>query len=114
MDRAREIVSVGSFRDWRWDARLFEGFAVYSKFLPDTNFGTGRRERLEGAQVSAELSRLPGIGPRIMPRGVAGACGLAERSCPGARGGTPRDISGLRPEEGVGSSLWTGPAETAG
>ena len=68
MDRAREIVSVGSFRDWRWDARLFEGFAVYSKFLPDATFGTGRRERLEGAQVSAELSRLPEIGPRIMLR----------------------------------------------
>lgn len=30
---------------------------------------------------------------------MAGAGGLAALNCPGARGGTPRDISGLRPGE---------------
>ena len=65
LGRTRERVSAGSFQDWRRDARLFQGVAVYSQVRFNVHFGRGRPERLAGAHVSAELFPLLGIDPTL-------------------------------------------------
>ena len=63
LGRTRERVSAGSFQDWRRNARLLEGVALYSQVRFNVVFGSGRPERLAGARVSAELFPLLGIQP---------------------------------------------------
>ena len=79
LGRTRELVSAGSFHDWRRDGHLFEGVAVYSQVRFNVNFGRGRPERLQGARVSAELFPLLGIDP------VRGRHFLPEEDRPAAR-----------------------------
>ena len=79
LGRTRELVSAGSFRDWRRDTRLFEGVGVYSQVRFDVHFGRGRPERLQGARVSAELFPLLGIDP------IRGRHFLPEEDRPAAR-----------------------------
>ena len=79
LGRTRELVSAGSFQDWRRDARLLEDVAVYSPVRFNANFGMGRPDRLEGARVSAGLFPLLGIDP------VKGRHFLPEEDHPAAR-----------------------------
>ena len=79
LGRTRELVSAGSFQDWRRGGRLFAGVAVYSQARFNVNFGRGRPERLQGARVSAELFPLLGIDP------VRGRHFLPEEDRPAAR-----------------------------
>ncbi len=79
LGRTRELVSAGSFQDWRRDARLFQGVAVYSQVRFSANFGMGSPERLEGARVSVGLFPLLGIDP------VHGRHFLPEEDLPSAR-----------------------------
>lgn len=79
LGRTRELVSAGSFQDWRRETRLFEGVAVYSQIRFNVHFGQGRPERLWGARVSLELFSLLGIDP------VRGRLFLPEEDRPAAR-----------------------------
>ena len=95
LGRTRERVSAGSFQDWRRDARLFQGVAVYSQVRFNVHFGRGRPERLAGAHVSAELFPLLGIDPTLgrhftagggPPRGEAGGAGQLRAVAAAVRG----------------------------
>ena len=79
LGRTREFVSAGSFHDWRRDAGLFEGVAVYSQVRFNVHFGTGAPERIDGARVSAGLFPLLGIDP------IHGRHFLPEEDRPAAR-----------------------------
>ena len=79
LGRTRELVSPGSFQDWRRDTRLFEGVAVYEWVRFNVHFGRGGAERLDGARVSAELFPLLGIDP------IRGRHFLPEEDRPAAR-----------------------------
>ena len=120
LGRTRELVSAGSFQDWRRDARLFEAVAVYSQVRFNVHFGVGAPERIDGARVSGELFPLLGIDPirgrhflpeedRPAARRVAlVSYGLWQRRFdgdPGALGrtidldGEPHEIVGVLPED---------------
>ena len=79
LGRSQELVSAGSFQDWRRDAQLFKSVAVYTQVRYNVHFGRGRPERLDGARVSAELFPLLGIDP------IRGRHFLPEEDRPAAR-----------------------------
>ena len=79
LGRTRELVSAGSFQDWRRDTRLFKGVGVYEWVRFDVHFGRGGAERLDAARVSAELLPLVGIDP------IRGRHFLPEEDRPAAR-----------------------------
>ena len=79
LGRTRELVSAGSFQDWRRDTRLFKGVAVYEWVRFNVHFGRGGAERFDAARVSAELLPLVGIDP------ILGRHFLPEEDRPAAR-----------------------------
>ena len=79
LGRTRELVSAGSFQDWRRETGLFDRVAVYEWVRFNVRVGTGGAERLDGARVSAELFPLLGIDP------IRGRHFLPEEDRPAAR-----------------------------